>query len=220
MKTQQELLTTTQKAAFDAIAKASEAFAPLPERIFAIRQSPQWNAPVFVLKTEAAPRAGKLLDLLDGKTGADGTRTSGIKSNQQALLVEDSLSVAGQVESLLLTQWILLAIGLGLGIAIAVLVARSITRPITQLVKDSERLSAGDTTVEFATARRGDEISVVASVVAKFRDNVIAQQQAMRDFASEVEAREAVNRNMEGRSRISGRPRANCWRWSARMPPP
>jgi methyl-accepting chemotaxis protein len=47
VKTQQELLTTTQKAAYDAIAKASEAFAPLPERIFAIRQSPQWNAPVF-----------------------------------------------------------------------------------------------------------------------------------------------------------------------------
>jgi methyl-accepting chemotaxis protein len=152
----------------------------------------------LLLKTEAAPRASKLLDLLDGKIGADGVRTSGIKSNQQALLVEDSRSVAGEVESLLLTQWILLAIGLGLGIAIAVLVARSITRPIAQLVKDSERLSAGDTTVEFATAQRGDEIGVVASAVAKFRDNVIAQQQAMQNFAREVGEREAINRNMEG----------------------
>ena len=197
VKTQQEHLTTTQRTAYDAITTASEAFAQLPERIFAIRQSPQWNTPVFILKTEAAPRAGKLLDLLDGKKGAGGTRAGGIKTNQQALLAEDSRSVAGEVESLLLTQWLLLAIGLGLGVAIAILVARSITRPIAELVKDSERLSAGDTTVEFATARRGDEIGVVAGAVAKFRDNVIAQQQAMQSFAREVEAREAVNRNME-----------------------
>jgi methyl-accepting chemotaxis protein len=46
----------------------------LPEKLFAIRQSPQWNLPVFILKTEAAPRAGKILDLLDGKQGADGKR--------------------------------------------------------------------------------------------------------------------------------------------------
>ena len=197
VKAQQGLLTTTQKAAYDAIAAASAAFAPLPERIFATRRSPQWNAPVFILKTEAAPRAAKLLDLLDGRKGADGTRTGGIKTNQQALLVEDSRSVAGEVANLLLTQWVLLATGLGLSIVIAVLVARSITRPIAQLVSDSERLSAGDTTVAFATARRGDEIGVVAGAVAKFRDNVIAQQQAMQSFADEVEARAAINRNME-----------------------
>jgi methyl-accepting chemotaxis protein len=197
VKSQRGLLTATQQAAYDAIAAASEAFAPLPERIFATRRSPQWNAPVFILKTEAAPRAAKLLDLLDGRNGADGIRTGGIKTAQQAMLVEDSRGVAGEVAKLLLTQWVLLAAGLALGIAIAVLVARSITRPIAQLVRDSERLSAGDTTVEFATARRGDEIGVVAGAVARFRDNVIAQQQAMQNFAGEVEARAAINRNVE-----------------------
>jgi len=38
---------------------------------------------------------------------------------------------------------------------------------------------------------------MVSGAVAKFRDNVIAQQQAARSFAIEVEAREAMNRNME-----------------------
>ena len=180
------------------MAKAADAFAPLPAKIFEIRQSPQWNAPVFILTSEAAPRAAKILNLLDGKKTADGTRSGGIKTIQQALLAEDSRIVASEADTLLLALWVLLAIGLVMGITVSVLVARSITRPIAQLVKDADRLSGGDTSVEFKTAARGDEIGHVAGAVAKFRDNVIAQQQAAGDFAREVEAREALNRNMEG----------------------
>lgn len=197
VKAQKHLLTPTQSAAFEVIAVAANKFAPLPDRIFAIRQSPQWNAPVFTLTDEAAPRAARILELLDGKKVADGVRSGGIKTNQQALLAADSAIAAHEVDTLLLALWFLLAIGLGMGIAISALVARSITRPIAELVQDSERLSGGDTTVAFRTAARGDEISHVAGAVAKFRDNVIAQQQAARDFAIEVEAREAMNRNME-----------------------
>ena len=195
--TQGNLLTATQKTAFDVLAKANEAFAPLPEKIFSIRQSPQWNAPVFVLTTEAAPQALKILDLLDGKKGADGTRSGGIKTIQQAMLARDSRIAAHEVETLLMAQWILLGIGLGIGITIALLVARSITRPIADLIEDADRLSGGDTSVEFKTASRSDEIGRVAGAVAKFRDNVIAQQAAARSFAGEVEARVALNRNME-----------------------
>ncbi|WP_163284848.1 hypothetical protein, partial [Enterobacter hormaechei] len=69
----------TQRTAYQAIAKANEAFAPLPEKIFAIRQTPQWNAPVHILSTEAAPRAARILDLLDGRKDADGKRSGGLK---------------------------------------------------------------------------------------------------------------------------------------------
>jgi hypothetical protein len=55
----------------------------------------------------------------------------------------------------------------------------------------------GDTSAQFKTAQRSDEIGEVAAAVAKFRDNVIAQQEAANNFAREVEQREAVNRNME-----------------------
>ena len=197
LKSNGQLLTAPQQTSFEMIAKAEAAFAPLPARIFALRQSPEWNAPVFVLMSEAAPRAAKILDLLDGKKDAGGLRSGGIKTNQQALLNEDSRSVAASVDNLLLLQWILLALGLGIGIATALLVAHSITGPIALLVKDSERLSGGDTSVEFKTATRSDEIGQVAGAVAKFRDNVIAQQVTARNFAREVEAREALNRNME-----------------------
>src|SRR5207237_668646 len=58
-----------------------------------------------------------------------------------------------------------------LGIAIAILIARSISAPLTSLVRDADRLSGGDTSVEFLDARRGDEIGDVAKSVARFRDN-------------------------------------------------
>jgi len=57
-------LTAMLNSSYQAIAKAAETFLPLPEKISAIRQSPEWNAPVFILTTEAAPRASKILDLL------------------------------------------------------------------------------------------------------------------------------------------------------------
>jgi len=195
--TQADLLTERQATAYRAIARANEAFTPLPQKIFAIRQTPQWNMPVFILSTEAAPRAARILDLLDGRKDAEGKRAGGLKSDQQSKLAEDARSVADEVERLLLLQWILLAAGLALGTAIAILVARSITRPIVELVGDSARLSGGDTSVEFRTAERGDEIGVVSQAVAKFRDNVIAQQQAAAELAREAEAREAANRNTE-----------------------
>jgi methyl-accepting chemotaxis protein len=90
------------------------------------------------------------------------------------------------------------ALGVVLGVVAGFVVARfGIAHPIAELLNDSERLSAGDTSAQFKTTARADEIGKVSSAVAKFRDNVIAQQQAAKSFADEVEQREALNRNME-----------------------
>jgi methyl-accepting chemotaxis protein len=96
------------------------------------------------------------------------------------------------------TQEILAGLAALFGLLVAFLIARGITRPLAELVGDAERLSGGDTSAEFKTAQRGDEIGQVAGSVAKFRDNVIAQQEAAKSFASEVEARELLKREMEG----------------------
>ena len=84
------------------------------------------------------------------------------------------------------------------GALVAFFIARSITRPLSELVDDAGRLSGGDTTAEFKAAERADEIGQVAGAVAKFRDNVIAQQAAAKSFEAAVEAREALARDMDG----------------------
>ena len=96
------------------------------------------------------------------------------------------------------TQEITAGVSALFGLLVAFLIARGITRPLAELVSDAGRLSGGDTSAEFKTAQRGDEIGQVAGAVAKFRDNVIAQQEAAKSFAGEVEAREVLKREMDG----------------------
>jgi methyl-accepting chemotaxis protein len=94
-------------------------------------------------------------------------------------------------------QEIIAGVSVLFGAAVAFLIARAITHPLAELVSDANRLSGGDTTAKFETAERVDEIGQVAGAVAKFRDNVIAQQEAAKAFEKEVGERAALNRNME-----------------------
>jgi methyl-accepting chemotaxis protein len=59
---------------------------------------------------------------------------------------------------------------------VATLVVRWITRPIRELVADATRLASGDTTVELASARRGDEIGEMAAAVKIFRETAIEKK--------------------------------------------
>jgi len=102
-----------------------------------------------------------------------------------------------RISATIATQEIVAAVAALFGLLVAFFIARGITRPLAELVGDANRLSGGDTTAAFKAAERSDEIGQVAGAVAKFRDNVIAQQEAAKAFEKEVEEREALNRNME-----------------------
>jgi methyl-accepting chemotaxis protein len=118
----------------------------------------------------------------------------------QILKVNDKASEEAQaVTNATIRNTYILVLG-GLAIVmllVAALVVRWITRPIRELVSDAARLASGDTTVEFATAKRGDEIGMVAAAIASFRDNV-SDQKAAEDFAREVREKEEKNRSLEG----------------------
>jgi methyl-accepting chemotaxis protein len=106
--------------------------------------------------------------------------------------------VNARIGSTVTIQQILAGVAALFGVLVAFFIARGITRPLAELVGDAERLSGGDTSAEFKTAQRSDEIGQMAGAVAKFRDNVIAQQEAAKSFAGEVEARELLKREMDG----------------------
>ena len=167
----QQLLTATQKTSFDAIAKARAVFDPLPAKVFAIRESDQWNEPVHILTTEAAPRALKLLDLLDGKKQADGTRSGGIKTNQQAMLSQESREVLDSVSSLTMIEWILLAIGMTAAAAITFFTARAIATPISKIASVLVELT-NDRIVDVPYTDRGDEVGEIAKATDVFKQSI------------------------------------------------
>jgi methyl-accepting chemotaxis protein len=196
VEAQKALLTPTQRTAFEAIVKARGEFAPLPERMFAIRDSAQWNAPVHILVTEAAPRALKILDLLDGPKQADGTRMGGIKSNQKIMLAQESTLVQDGMAFLARMQWVLLAGGLALAAAIAFFTMRSIVPPIRRMTGAMAELAAGDTTVAVPGTTRKDELGEMAGAVQVFKDNMI-EAERLRAEQAESEKRVAAQRKAD-----------------------
>jgi methyl-accepting chemotaxis protein len=135
---------------------------------------------------EITPSIVKSIDELDAAKAAIGTHFDDVNEATNA-----------HIGSTVTTQKIMAGIVALFGLVIAFFIARGITRPLAELVGDAGRLSGGDTSAKFKTAGRADEIGQVAGAVAKFRDNVIAQQEAAKAFAGEVEARDVLKRNME-----------------------
>ena len=191
-----DLLTASQQASFDRIAKAKSEFAPLHERIFALRESPDWNAPVHLLVTEAAPRAARILDLLDGPKGVDGTRSGGIKSDQKRMLAEETLGVQESISLLKLVLWTLLAAGVGLGGTIALFTSRSIAAPIRGMTFAMGKLAGGDTSTKVPCVGRTDEVGEMANAVQVFKDNMI-EADRLRAEQAQMEARAAAQRKAD-----------------------
>ncbi len=173
VKSKAELFNESQKTAFDAFGAAYAAFAPLPERMFAIRDSDSWNMPLHLLMTEAAPRASKILDLLEGEKGGDGTRSGGMKTFQKQKSAQESHEALGRIEVLTQIEWGLLAGGLALAAFIALLTARTIVPPIDAMTKAMSRLAAGDLASEIPARNSRDEIGDMAKAVEVFKNNMI-----------------------------------------------
>lgn len=191
-----DLLTSSQQAAFDRITKVKSEFAPLFEKIFALRESAGWNAPVYLLVTEAAPRAAKLLDLLDGPKAGDGTRSGGIKTNQKKMLILEAGDVQAGISLLKLVLWVLLAAGLALGSIIALFTSRSIAGPIQDMTSAMGRLAAADMSVAIPGVGRADEVGEMAGAVQVFKENMI-EADRLRAEQAQAEARAAAQRKAD-----------------------
>ncbi|MEZ5831935.1 MAG: methyl-accepting chemotaxis protein [Dongiaceae bacterium] len=152
------LFSPTQREAFDEFNKTLSEFAPLPPQMFQIRKSDEWNLPVKILATEAAPVASRILDGLDGTVQADGTRSGGMIDSQRDLMRADTDDLNSIVSLLSMIEWGLLAIGLALGGAIAYLTARSIVPGVRQITEAMTRLAKGDDKFAIPVRTARDEI--------------------------------------------------------------
>ncbi len=155
-----------------------------------------WNG-AFVEGTKlAATRAARLDSWTRNEGEAMAVGANALRAVAEAATANAEAHFIAELANSQVTLYISTALILVAGMVLSLLLARSIIGPLAELVKDTERLSGGDTTAEFKTALRGDEIGQVSGAVAKFRDTVIAQQEAARSFASEAEQREALSRNV------------------------
>lgn len=128
---------------------------------------------VDLLVHEAAPRGKHLLEILVGAIGADGRRTGGMVDDQVGLLQSDTASGAAASTALLLTEWILLVLGVVIGGGIAFITARAISRPLVGMTDAMRQLADGSLDVMVPGKDRRDEIGDMAGAVEVFKQNAI-----------------------------------------------
>jgi methyl-accepting chemotaxis protein len=187
----QALMTPAQKAAFDKFAEARGKFEPLPAKMFEIRASDRWNTTQFLLRTEAAPRAGQLLEILTGPVQSDGRRVGGIVGRQKDMLREDASRAASDSASLVALLWMLLGAGLAVATGVVYLTTRSIVPPLQSMTNVMGKLAGGELAVTVPATARRDEVGQMAKAVLVFKENMIKARDAAAREAEEQKAREA-----------------------------
>jgi methyl-accepting chemotaxis protein len=189
LKANRHMLNDAQKVSFDKFDKAHKLFAPLPEKMFTIRASNKWNMANYTLITEAAPRAGKLLNILLGAKDADGKRVGGMVANQKRLLNVDANLAADEISNLTLMQWILLAAGILIAVVTVFLSARAIVTPIQNMTDTMGELANGNNEVDIPGLGTTDEIGEMANAVEVFKQNAIERIELEKQ--AEIQRKEA-----------------------------
>lgn len=184
-------MTPDQRKAFDALVGARANFSPLPQKMFDIRASDRWNMAQWFLTNEAAPRAGKLLDIFEGKKGADGARAGGMVERQQELMKAAGAKVLDETSFLATLLWVLMGIGIGIAMTIVYLTNRAIVPPLLGMVDAMGRLAAGDHSVDVPATDKHDEVGLMARAVVVFKENMVKAKELAAKEAEAVEQRMA-----------------------------
>ena len=184
-------MTPDQQKDFGSLVEARARFAPLPQKMFEIRASDRWNMAQWFLTNEAAPRAGKLLDIFSGAKNSEGMRDGGMASRQQANLRADGAAVLAETHFLTTLLWILMGAGIGIAATVVYMTNRSIVPPILKMVSAMGRLADGDHSIEVPATGNKDEIGLMARAVVIFKENMIKAKELAAKEAEAINARMA-----------------------------
>jgi methyl-accepting chemotaxis protein len=191
------LFTPVEAAAFDKLSTARKSFAPLPGKMFEIRGSDGWDVAQKLLVTEAAPRAGKLLDVLNGERDSAGNRSGGLIGAQEVLLNQEADAVIAGNEFLQTLLWVLLGIGLVTAVAVVLITTQTIVPPIQAITNVMTRLTQGEHSVAVPGVGRGDELGHMAKSVLVFKDNMVKAKELAEQEVEAQRQREARTRAIE-----------------------
>ncbi len=192
-----DLMSSSQRQAFDRLATAHAEFAPLPQQMFDLRASKKSNMANYLLVAEAAPRAGKILNTLAGPKDEEGARSGGVVDNQAILLNDDAANSSSSLNSLRNAALFLLAIGLVAAVAITFFTARAIVVPMVSMTAAMRKLAGGDNTIEVPATERSDEIGEMASSVQVFKDNAIEKIRLEAEEMKAAEERQRLEKERE-----------------------
>ena len=143
--------TETQRPHWDRYAAIRAEFAPLPTKLFALRQADDWNQAEHVMETQATPIGRSLKQTLALITDA---------ADKRLFARRAELETASRAVSMALL--LATAAGILIGGVIAVALSRKIVGIVRALAERANEISAGDLTGRALLAKSGDELGQLA----------------------------------------------------------
>ena len=127
------LMTGEQRASFKEITTARNAFESLPEKIFKIRGSEEWNLSHYWLENKAEPVSNKITSLLQKLI------------HEQERLTQEEIELAEHTEESLKSFVLLLGFfGVVISGLVGFFLVNMITRPVTKVASGMQKIAAGD----------------------------------------------------------------------------
>jgi len=139
------LLTPAQQENFNKLTPARAAFAPLPEKMIKIRDGDEWNVANYWLGTKAAPRAEKIIAILNAMT-----------ENQNQLAAEDAAKAEKAGTNLQQLMVVLGLVAIVLALLAGYFISRMITGPVAQVVEGLRLVAGGDLTKRWKVTSRDE----------------------------------------------------------------
>jgi methyl-accepting chemotaxis protein len=127
------LLTPAQQENFSKLTPARAAFEPLPPKMIAIRDGNEWNLANLWLGTKAAPRAEKIIGILDAMT-----------ENQIQLAATDATAAEKAGQTLRQLMVVLGLVAIVLALLAGYFISRMITGPVAQVAEGLKLIAGGD----------------------------------------------------------------------------
>ena len=161
------LFNATQRQAWNNYTTLRTEFSPYPDKMFTSRASDQWNLANYWLGTKAAPKARRIMEILEQ-----------MRESQNALAAKDTALLAQRTQSMLIWMVAGTLVAILLGIGIAVLLSRAITAPLHKLVARAKTIANGDLTSPHLAASGNDELTELTHSINSMSDslkNIIQQ---------------------------------------------
>ncbi len=142
------LFTTSQFNNWQTYVSTRQKFAPLPNEMFQLRASGQWNQANYWLGTKAAPKAAEALNILRQ-----------MRESQDKLLSNDIQHLQDSNSAIKTTLITAIIICLGIGIAAAVFISNDITSRLSPIVHRAEDIAKNDMSGIVLDVKGNDELS-------------------------------------------------------------
>jgi len=160
---QVSLFTPSQQKSWKAFTEVRNEFKNLPAQMFSLRSGDDWNKANYWLGTKAAPRASKILSLLDE-----------MKISQEKLLNSDIEEAASLGQTLKSTLIVITLVSLVLGIFCAILFSRDLLARLGNILTRAKSIADGDMSGEALEIKGKDELSDLTVSINQMSDSLLA----------------------------------------------